>query len=103
MIAFSTSWNSGRHTDGAEMLREIKELGFNRVELGHGIRISLMPGIQKMFEAGAGGVTGLDKFFSLSGESLQASPDCSKIFGAYFKESNRAGPPNFPSIEFCAS
>ena len=30
------------------MLREIKgDLGFNRIELGHGIRISLMPGIQK--------------------------------------------------------
>ena len=35
------------------MLREIKgQLGFDVVELGHGIRISLMPGIQKMFEAG---------------------------------------------------
>jgi hypothetical protein len=31
VISFSTSWNSSRHTDGAEMLREIKDLGFNRV------------------------------------------------------------------------
>jgi len=35
------------------MLREIKtELGFDSIELGHGIRLSLMPGIQKMFDSG---------------------------------------------------
>ena len=33
------------------MLLEIKtELGFDLIELGHGIRLSLMPGIQKMFD-----------------------------------------------------
>jgi len=33
------------------MLREIKiELGFDLIELGHGIRLSLMPGIQKVFD-----------------------------------------------------
>ncbi|PYJ78735.1 MAG: hypothetical protein DME69_07425 [Verrucomicrobia bacterium] len=53
MISFSTCWNSGRHTAGDAMLREIEgKLGFNLIELGHGIRISLMPGIQKMFDAG---------------------------------------------------
>ena len=34
------------------MLREILDLGFDHIELGHGIRISLMPGIQKLFESG---------------------------------------------------
>ena len=35
------------------MLREIKtELGFDLIELGHGIRLSLMPGVQKMFDSG---------------------------------------------------
>jgi hypothetical protein len=53
MISFSTCWNSGRHTAGDEMLREIKtELGFDSIELGHGIRLSLMPGVQKMFDSG---------------------------------------------------
>jgi hypothetical protein len=48
MIAFSTCWNSGRHTEGDEMLREIKgELGFDLIELGHGIRISLIRGFKK--------------------------------------------------------
>jgi hypothetical protein len=53
MLSFSTCWNSSRHTAGNEMLREIKnKLGFDLIELGHGIRISLMPGVQKMFDAG---------------------------------------------------
>ena len=34
MIAFSTCWNSGRHTDGEAMLREIKRLGFDLIEFG---------------------------------------------------------------------
>src|SRR5205085_8002514 len=76
MIAFSTCWNSGRHTDGAEMLREIVDLGFDRVELGHGIRISLMPGIQKMFEAGKVKFSSLHNFCPLPVEVMSASPDC---------------------------
>src|SRR3954468_11340292 len=100
MIAFSTSWNSGRHTDGAEMLREIKDLGFNRVELGHGIRISLMPGIQKMFEAGEVEFTSLHNFCPLPVEITHASPDCYKISAAYSKERDRAIRQTFQTIDF---
>jgi len=67
------------------MLREIKDLGFNRVELGHGIRISLMPGIQKMFEAGEIEFTSLHNFCPLPVEIMQASPDCYKFSAAYSK------------------
>ena len=49
MLSISTCWNSGRHTDGEAMLQELLDLGFERVELGHGIRLSLMEGVQKMF------------------------------------------------------
>ena len=53
MISFSTGWNSERHTTGDAMLREIKaKLGFDLIELDHSVRMSLMPGIQKMFDAG---------------------------------------------------
>ena len=52
MLSVSTCWNSGRHTEGIEMLEELLGLGFTRVELGHGIRLSLMEGVQKMVEAG---------------------------------------------------
>ncbi len=50
MFAFSTCWNSDRHIDGAAMLSEITGMGFLNVELSHGIRVSLIEGIQKAME-----------------------------------------------------
>ena len=47
MLAFSTNWNSARHEKGGAMLREIEELGFQWVELGHGIRSEAVVGIIK--------------------------------------------------------
>src|SRR4051812_16910687 len=52
MLSCSTCWNSSRHQDGEAMLQEILDLGFERVELGHGIRLSLMEGIQRRFNKG---------------------------------------------------
>ena len=49
-LALSTCWNSYRHQDGYAMLREIRQLGFPVVELGHAIRFSLWPGIMKAWE-----------------------------------------------------
>src|ERR1700682_3475027 len=100
MISFSTCWNSGRHTAGDEMLREIKDLGFNRIELGHGIRISLMPGIQKMFEAGEVEFTSLHNFCPLPVEIMKASPDYYKLSAAYTKERERAIKQTFQTIDF---
>jgi sugar phosphate isomerase/epimerase len=100
MISFSTCWNSGRHTAGDEMLREIKDLGFDRIELGHGIRISLMPGIQKMFDAGEVQFTSLHNFCPLPVEITRASPDCYKFSAAYSKERERAIKQTFQTIDF---
>ncbi len=100
MLSFSTCWNSGRHTAGDEMLREIKELGFDQVELGHGIRISLMPGIQKMYEAGEVRFSSLHNFCPLPVEVLRASPDCYQISAAYSKERDRAIKQTLQTIDF---
>jgi len=100
MIAFSTCWNSGRHTAGDEMLREIKDLGFDHVELGHGIRISLMPGIQEMFDAGEVRFTSLHNFCPLPVEVMGASPDCYQFSAAYPKERERAIKQTFQTVDF---
>src|SRR5437870_1627497 len=102
MIAFSTCWNSGRHTDGAEMLREIVDLGFDRVELGHGIRISLMPGIQKAFDAGEVRFSSLHNFCPLPVEVMMASPDCYKFSAVSSEERERALKQTFQTINFAA-
>jgi sugar phosphate isomerase/epimerase len=65
MYSFSTCWNSGRHTDGRAMLREIRDLGFQYAELSHGIRISLMPGILDAVKAGELKISTLHNFCPL--------------------------------------
>jgi sugar phosphate isomerase/epimerase len=100
MISFSTCWNSGRHTAGDEMLKEIVDLGFDYIELGHGIRLSLMPGIQKMFEAGKVRFSSLHNFCPLPVEVMHASPDCYQLSAAYSKERERAIKQTFQTIDF---
>jgi sugar phosphate isomerase/epimerase len=65
MYSFSTCWNSGRHTDGRAMLREIRDLGFEYAELSHGIRISLLPGILEAVGAGEMKISTLHNFCPL--------------------------------------
>src|ERR1017187_3230820 len=100
MISFSTCWNSQRHTAGDEMLREIVDLGFDRVELGHGIRISLMPGIQKMYDAGKVKFTSLHNFCPLPVEVLGASPDCYQFSAWHPQERERAVKQTLQTIDF---
>ncbi len=100
-ISFSTCWNSSRHTKGDEMLREIRdELGFTHVELGHGTRISLMPGIQKMAEAGEVTFSSLHNFCPLPVEVMHASPDCYKFSSGVARERQRAIKQTFQTIDF---
>ncbi|MGC2354314.1 MAG: TIM barrel protein [Candidatus Udaeobacter sp.] len=101
MIAFSTCWNSGRHTSGDAMLREIKtELGFDLIELGHGIRVSLMPGIQKVFDAGEVRFSSLHNFCPLPVEVMMASPDCYQFSAVSSEERGRAVKQTLQTIDF---
>ena len=101
MIAFSTCWNSGRHTAGDVMLHEIKDkLGFDLIELGHGIRMSLMPGIQEMFDAGKIRFSSLHNFCPLPVEVMAASPDCYQYSAVYPQERERALKQTFQTIDF---
>lgn len=64
-LALSTNWSAARHFDGEAMLLEIRDLGFEYVELGHTIRYSLWPGIKKAIENGVVKVTSLHNFCPL--------------------------------------
>src|SRR5438046_132796 len=85
------------------MLREIKvKLGFDLIELGHGIRMSLMPGIQKMFDAGEVRFSSLHNFCPLPVEVMVPSPDCYRFSAAYPEERQRAVKQTFQTIDFAA-
>lgn len=88
MLSISTCWNSTRHTDGEAVLEELLEFGFDRVELGHGIRLSLMQGIQKVFDQGRVRISSLHNFCPLPLEILTPSPDC-LLFSSH-REAERA-------------
>jgi sugar phosphate isomerase/epimerase len=75
MYAFSTCWNSRRHSDGREMLREIRELGFEYAELSHGITMGLVPGIIAAVEAGDIRISSLHNFCPLPLGVTRPSPN----------------------------
>ena len=83
------------------MLREIKtELGFELIELGHGIRLSLVPGIQKMFDAGEVRFSSLHNFCPLPVEVMMASPDCYQFSALSAEERERAVKQTLQTIDF---
>ena len=57
------------------MLDEIRNLGFRQTELGHGVKLSLIPGIREASDAGAV-FSSLHNFCPVPVEVQRASPDC---------------------------
>ena len=102
MLSISTCWNSSRHTDGAAMLEELLEFGFDRVELGHGIRMSLMHGIQAMRDKGRVQFSSLHNFCPLPLEITTPSPDCLLFSSHREAERERAVRQTLQTIDFAA-
>jgi sugar phosphate isomerase/epimerase len=75
-LALSTCWNSYRHQDGYAMLREIRQLGFPVVELGHAIRFSLWPGILKAWEEDLIKIQTLHNFCPVPTSIFRPDPNC---------------------------
>lgn len=62
-FAFSTCWNIKRHRAGDEMLNEIRELGFRRVELNYNVTEIMLATIEPMIERGEIGVSSVHNTF----------------------------------------
>src|SRR4029077_8172849 len=90
-----------RHTAGDEMLRESRSgLGFDSIALGHGIRLSLMPGLQKMVDSDQVRFTSLHNFCPLPVEVMVASPDCYQLSAISPEERERAVKQTFQTSDF---
>jgi len=74
-LSLSTCWCSARHTDGYEMVEEMVGLGFKRIELSHGIRLSLVPGVLKAVEEGIVEISSLHNFCPLPASVQYAAPN----------------------------
>jgi sugar phosphate isomerase/epimerase len=75
ILALSTCWCSHRHQDGYEMLKEMAGLGFEWVELSHGIRITLVPGILRAVEEGVIKIASCHNFCPLPNGVMHAAPN----------------------------
>jgi sugar phosphate isomerase/epimerase len=75
ILALSTCWCSHRHQDGYAMLKEMAALGFEHVELSHGIRIPLVPGILRAVDEGIVTISSTHNFCPLPTGVMQAAPN----------------------------
>ena len=58
------------------MLQEIRQLGFSAVELGHGVRFSLWPGVIKAWEKDLIKINSLHNFCPVPTSVLRPNPNC---------------------------
>lgn len=75
MLSFSTCWNNSRHIEGDTMIDEILEMGFDNLELSHGMMITKLPGIQRAYKAGKFNCVGVHNFFPSPVEVMIDAPD----------------------------
>lgn len=90
MLAFSTNWNASRHHDGAAIISEILAMGFDTIELGHGLSVSQLHGIRGAFAKGGFGVVSVHNFCPMPVEIPVDNPDCYEFTSQRPQERERA-------------
>ena len=84
------------------MLREIHSLGFDRAELSHGIRVSLLPGVIEAVDAGEMKISSLHNFCPLPIGVNHAAPNLYKFTSANPRERENAWRHTLKTIETAA-
>jgi sugar phosphate isomerase/epimerase len=74
-LSISCCWNSHRHEDGYEMVRELVDLGFEYIELSHGVRVTLVPGILQAVDEGLVKISSVHNFCPLPTGITFAAPN----------------------------
>lgn len=102
MLSFSTCWNNSRHSDGEEMIDEILELGFESIELSHGMTIAKLPGIRRAFQAGKFKCSGVHNYFPSPTEVMIDAPDAYEFTSHRDHERTRAWDMTVKTLEVAA-
>lgn len=90
MLAFSTNWNASRQRDGGALVSEILAMGFDTVELGHGLSVSQLHGIRGAFARGGFSVLSVHNFCPMPLEIPVDNPDCYEFTSHRPQERERA-------------
>jgi sugar phosphate isomerase/epimerase len=101
-LALSTCWNSWRHQDGRAMIEEILQLGFQSVELSHGIRSSQLEGVLQARERRKFEVVSVHNFLPMPIEIQTDSPDCYEFTSHRPKDRDRALRLTMATIDWAA-
>jgi sugar phosphate isomerase/epimerase len=102
MLSFSTCWNNSRHAEGDEIIDEILELGFDTIELSHGMTISKLPGIQQAYRAGKFRCSGVHNYFPSPLEVMIDAPDAYEFTSHRPHERARAMDMSLRTLELAA-
>jgi sugar phosphate isomerase/epimerase len=100
MLSFSTCWNSQRHSEGEHVVDEIAAMGFDTIEISHGLKVSLLPGIQKAHREGRIKVSGLHNFCPSPVELMIDAPDAYEFTSHRPNERERAMALTLKTLEF---
>ncbi|HEY5813755.1 MAG TPA: hypothetical protein VIT23_14005, partial [Terrimicrobiaceae bacterium] len=76
MLSFSTSWNTVRGKHGKEIIEEILDLGFDAIELGHGLSAPMVHEMLELQRKVPFVVSSLHNFCPLPPEVMVDQPDC---------------------------
>lgn len=83
------------------MIREIVELGFDQIELSHGMTITKLPGIKKAWQNGIFKCCGIHNFFPSPVEVIMDAPDAFEFTSHRPHERKRAMDMTLRSLEMC--
>jgi sugar phosphate isomerase/epimerase len=75
MLSLSTCWNSHRHEEGEKIAHEARTLGFEWIELSHGLKVSHLPGLFRAVAEGLIKVSSVHNFCPSPLEVTMDAPD----------------------------
>jgi sugar phosphate isomerase/epimerase len=75
MLSLSTCWNSHRHEDGEKIAHEARHLGFEWIELSHGLKITHLPGLFRAVAENVIKVSSVHNFCPSPVEVMMDAPD----------------------------
>jgi sugar phosphate isomerase/epimerase len=90
LLSLSTCWNSHRYEDGAHIAHEAAALGFEYIELSHGLKVSHMPGIMQVVRERGIKVSSVHNFCPSPVEVMMDAPDAYEFTSHREDERHRA-------------
>jgi sugar phosphate isomerase/epimerase len=101
--SFSTCWNSQSHSDGAALVAEIIQLGFDTIEVSHGMKVSLLPGIAQAVRDRRVQVSSVHNFCPSPVEVMIDAPDAYEFSSHRSFDRKRALDLTLATLETAAS